>query len=43
MGNRTSWSAQFLDTFKEFPPRHPPANFSVDQIVEKLEEFLAAD
>ena len=32
---------EFLDTFKEFPPRHPPASFSIDQIVKKLEDFLA--
>jgi arylsulfatase A-like enzyme len=32
-----------LDTFKEFPPRHEPASFSIDQIVKKLNEFLAAD
>ena len=37
----TAMAAQFLDTFKEFPPRHPPASFSVDQIVKKLEDFLA--
>ncbi|MDR3664815.1 MAG: arylsulfatase [Mycobacterium sp.] len=39
----TAMAAAFLDTFKEFPPRHPPASFSIDQIVKKLEEFLAAD
>jgi len=39
----TAMAAAFLDTFKEFPPRHPPASFSIDQIVEKLHEFLAAD
>jgi arylsulfatase A-like enzyme len=39
----TAMAAAFLDTFKEFPPRHPPASFSIDQIVEKLNEFLAAD
>ena len=39
----TAMAAQFLDTFKEFPPRHPPASFSIDQIVKKLEDFLAAD
>ena len=33
----------FLDTFKEFPPRHEPAGFSIDQIVEKLNDFLVAD
>ena len=28
--------AQFLDTFKEFPPRQRPSSFSVDQIMETL-------
>ena len=31
----------FLDTFREFPPRHEPASFTIDQAVRKLEEFLA--
>jgi arylsulfatase len=39
----TAMASAFLDTFKEFPPRHPPASFSIDQIVKKLEAFLAAD
>jgi hypothetical protein len=39
----TAMASAILDTFKEFPPRHPPASFSVDQIVKKLENFLAAD
>jgi arylsulfatase len=39
----TAMASAFLDTFKEFPPRHPPASFSIDQIVKKLEDFLAAD
>ena len=34
---------QFLETFKEFPPRHPPASFTIDQAVAKLESFLASD
>lgn len=33
----------FLDTFREFPPRHEPASFTIDQAVHKLEEFLAKD
>ena len=33
---------QFLDTFKEFPPRHPPASFSIENAVEELHTFLAA-
>jgi arylsulfatase len=32
-----------LDTFKEFPPRHEPASFTVDQAVEKLQKSLAHD
>jgi arylsulfatase A-like enzyme len=39
----TAMASKFLDTFKEFPPRHPPASFSIDQAVEKLKEFLAKD
>jgi arylsulfatase len=39
----TAMATKFLDTFKEFPPRHPPASFSIDQAVEKLKEFLAKD
>ena len=37
----TAMASAFLDTFREFPPRHEPATFSVDQAVEKLEKFLA--
>jgi arylsulfatase A-like enzyme len=39
----TAMASAFLDTFKEFPPRHEPASFSIDQIVKKLNAFLAAD
>jgi len=39
----TAICMKFLDTFREFPPRHPPATFTIDQAVEKLHEFLAAD
>jgi hypothetical protein len=39
----TAMATKFLETFKEFPPRHPPASFSIDQAVEKLHEFLAKD
>jgi arylsulfatase len=28
--------AQFIGTFKEFPPRQTPSSFSVDQIMETL-------
>ena len=40
---RTTIVTQFLETFKEFPPRHPPATFTIDQALEKLHEFLAED
>lgn len=39
----TAMATKFLETFKEFPPRHAPASFSVDQAVEKLHEYLAKD
>jgi arylsulfatase A-like enzyme len=29
---------EFLETFKEFPPRMKPASFSVDQVLEKMEQ-----
>lgn len=36
-------STAFLDTFKDFPPRHEPASFTIDQAVRKLEAYLAKD
>ena len=33
---------QFLETFKEFPPRQRAASFTIDQAVEKLEASLTA-
>jgi hypothetical protein len=36
-------ATKFLDTFRDFPPRHPPASFTIDQAVEKLHQFLAND
>jgi arylsulfatase A-like enzyme len=32
--------AQFMNTFIEYPPRMKPASFSVDQIVEKMNENI---
>jgi arylsulfatase len=29
--------AQFIETFKDFPPRQKPSSFSVDQVMEQLE------
>jgi arylsulfatase len=28
---------EFLETFKEYPPRQKAASFSVDQVLEKLQ------
>jgi hypothetical protein len=33
---------QFLETFKEFPPRQHAASFTIDQAVAKLEATLTA-
>jgi arylsulfatase A-like enzyme len=33
---------QFLETFKEFPPRQSAASFTIDQAVAKLEESLTS-
>ena len=33
---------QFLDSFKEFPPRQRAASFTINQAVEQLNAFLAA-
>ncbi|MGH8068174.1 MAG: arylsulfatase [Candidatus Entotheonellia bacterium] len=32
--------AKFLGTFKEFPPRQRPASFSIDQIIEKMQQGM---
>jgi hypothetical protein len=32
---------QFLETFKEFPPRQRAASFTINNAVEQLENFLA--
>jgi arylsulfatase len=31
-----AYVAQFLTTFKEFPPSQRPASFSIDQVMQKL-------
>jgi arylsulfatase len=33
---------QFLETFKEFPPRQEPASFTINHAVEQLNAFLAS-
>ena len=32
-----AYVAQFLETFREFPPRQKPASFSIDQVMEQLQ------
>ena len=34
---RSSTSAQFLATFKEFPPSQKPGSFSLDDVVKALQ------
>ncbi|TAH38189.1 MAG: arylsulfatase [Planctomycetota bacterium] len=33
-----AYVAQFLATFQDFPPRQKPGSFSIDQVLEKLQE-----
>jgi arylsulfatase len=33
-----TYVGQFLATFQEFPPRQKPASFSIDQVMEKMQE-----
>jgi len=33
-----AYVAQWLSSFKEFPPRQKPATFSIDQVMQKLQE-----
>jgi arylsulfatase len=34
--------AKFLETFKEFPPSQKPATFSIDQVMQQMQEGVAA-
>ena len=36
-----AYVANFLETFKEFPPRQKPASFSLDRVLEKLNSASA--
>ncbi|UTW62415.1 arylsulfatase [bacterium SCSIO 12741] len=36
-----AYVADFLSSFKEFPPRQKAASFSIDQVIEKMEEGYA--
>jgi arylsulfatase A-like enzyme len=39
----TAITTQFLETFREFPPRQAPATFTIDQAVERLHAALTRD
>ena len=34
---------EFLETFKEFPPRMKPASFGIDKVLEKMEQAMNID
>ena len=38
----TALTAEFLSTFREFPPRQKAASFTIDQVVAKLESVLTS-
>jgi arylsulfatase len=37
-----TYVGQFLSTFVEFPPRQKPASFSIDQVMEKMQESMGS-
>ena len=37
-GAAQAYVGQFLATFQDFPPRQKPASFSIDQVMEKLQD-----
>ena len=37
---RSSSCREFLETFKEFPPRMKAASFSIDQVLAKMEQAV---
>jgi hypothetical protein len=43
MGKVTFHATVFLETFKEYPPSQRPASFSIDQVVEKMEQSLGCN
>jgi arylsulfatase len=32
-----AYVAKFLETFKEFPPRQKPGSFSIDQVMDNMQ------
>ena len=37
-----AYVAKFLETFKEFPPRQKPGSFSIDQVMENMQNATSA-
>ena len=37
---RRPWSAQWLESFKEFPIRQKPASFNLDEVMIKMESDI---
>ncbi len=35
-----AYVAKFLQSFKEFPPSQRPASFTIDQVMEKLQQSI---
>jgi arylsulfatase len=35
-----AYVGQFLMTFKDFPPRQKPSSFSLDQVMQKLQQGI---
>lgn len=38
-----AYVGNFLETFKEYPPRQKAASFSLDQVMEKLKQGLGSN
>ena len=41
LGGAQALTAEFLATFKEFPPSQRPASFTIDQAMEKLKQQIS--
>ena len=37
-----TYVAKFLETFKEYPPRQKPGSFSIDQVMENMQNATSA-
>ena len=38
-----TYTAEFLATFKEFPPRQKAASFTIDQVMEQMQDAWSAN